>query len=143
MSKTEGAFNSFLASEFQKYRPRFYAIKLADKYKAGISDFLIFCDGKGIALESKNILTRGSSGLLLKHPFSPQQRNFFRNVDGTRNFAMGILGIDDEKKMFLIHPSIITENGNIPRERLDGCHRFDRTSKGVEELVRFFGGLDA
>lgn len=143
MSKTESAFNSFLTKEFKRYRPNFYAVKISDKYKSGLSDFVIFCNGKSLALECKNILTTEGTGMLLKHPFSPEQRNFFRNVSGTGNLAFGLLGVDDENRMYLIPPSAITENGNVTRERLRGCHPFERSIKGVAEFVKFFGGADA
>jgi len=137
--KTEGAFNAYLTKEFNKYKPNVYAVKLADKYKAGLSDFIIWMDKTSIALESKNVANWNDKGKLLTHEFSPTQLSFFKKFMATNCKAFGLIAFDNPKLMFLVPADVlISLNGNLSGvQLLENGKPFQITTLGVEGLIDY------
>lgn len=113
--KDENAFNAHLSKELKKLeRPgadfTFY-MKAADKFRSGVSDFIIWRRSLSIAIESKFTKLIGN-GLLLSHPFSGPQLTFLESIALSGNEAYGLVGIGEEKAMYLIPYKQIPREGN-------------------------------
>lgn len=112
--KDENAFNRYLGKELTKLscNNTFYT-KVADKFRTGVSDFIIWSCETSLAMESKFIKTFPTDkSKLLKHPFSGQQITYMESVDLTGNFGFGLVGVYDIKKMYTVHYKSIPEEGN-------------------------------
>ena len=115
--RDEKAFNSHLSKCFKAMeRPgedfTFY-MKAADKFRSGVSDFLLWRRGYSIALETKFVKKLGGdSSLLLKHVFSGPQRTFLESVALSGNEAFGLVAVDEARTMYLIPSEEIPESGN-------------------------------
>lgn len=113
--KDENAFNSHLSKELKRLErtgPDFtFYMKAADKFRSGVSDFLIWRKSLTIAVESKFTKTAGN-GLLLSHPFSGPQLTFLESIALSGNEAYGLIGIGEEKAMYLVPYKRIPKEGN-------------------------------
>jgi len=111
--KTEGDLNGEISSWLRKMSPKIHYLKVADKYSLGISDFIIWGDGKNAAVESKFVLIPpGPNVLLLKHPFSGKQITFLESIYLTGNRSWGLVYINETSLFYLIQYTRIPEKGN-------------------------------
>ena len=109
--KTEGDFNAALSKQFRK--AGIFAIKVADKFTIGISDFLILHNSVTLALECKFISEWPSDrAQLLKHPFTGEQLTFMESVRLAGHRAIGLVAVKEAGKMILIESQAIPESGN-------------------------------
>lgn len=111
--KTENDFNKYLTAQFKKIKWLKY-VKTADKYTPGISDFMLWAQGKGAFLETKLIKkTPKEESLLLKHPFSSKQVSFLRGMTSVAGCpAWGAIGILEEKVICCVPSWMIPMEGN-------------------------------
>ncbi len=78
---TENDFNSHLTSLIRRMGTSYKCLKVADKVKSGISDFLIFHAGRAIAIECKHIAELpAGNGRALKHAVSGPQQTFLKSM---------------------------------------------------------------
>jgi len=141
--KDENAFNASLSKRLKRLekKPNFTLyIKPADKFREGISDFLIFRSGKTLALETKFVGDWPSDkALLLKHEFSGAQQTFLESMVLSGNLAFGLVAVDSEKKMFLIPQHGIPESGNWNtgyfKENMGVMFRYDGLESMIEMLM--------
>ena len=110
--KTENEFNAFVTKQIQKLGSSYKAIKASDRFHIGISDWLIYHDGKAIAVESKFIKKRPKSGKLLQHVITGPQITFLKTMElaGTRGFV--IIGMGDLGQIAVIPTDNIPKEGN-------------------------------
>jgi len=110
--KTENEFNAFVTKQIQKLGSAYKAIKASDRFHIGISDWLIYHDGKAIAVESKFIKKKPKSGKLLGHTITGPQITFLKTMElaGTRGFV--IIGIDEICQIAVIPSDKIPKDGN-------------------------------
>lgn len=110
--KTENDFNSDITSWFKKQlSPHYHAVKIADKYQVGISDFLIWGEGKSVPLESKYIREFPAAGSkLLKHPFTAEQMVFLRQLYTAGTLGYGSIGVASEKMIYMIPYPLLQTN---------------------------------
>ena len=92
-------------------------LKTSEKYMAGVSDFLVWHKGVGLAMEvkmaKKRIVNREVKGKLLGHPFSSKQRSFlegFARIGGGK--AFGVIYMQDTKRIHPVRWEDIPESGN-------------------------------
>lgn len=112
--KTEGELNGKLGKMLNKKSPELKYVKVADKFTLGISDFLIWWRGMSAAVEVKFIKVypkRGSSKLL-SHPFSGTQLSFLFEMECSGAFSFGLVGVDCEKRLYLVPREEIPKTGN-------------------------------
>ena len=135
--KIEGDFNAFLSKDFKRYAPKVAALKIADKFTVGISDFIIWANGRTLAMETKFILALPArpSTLILPHAFSGAQRTFLETMDFVKNMAYGCIGINEEQSFYLIEHKLIPPNGNFTREQFEACDK--KLRFGFKETERF------
>ena len=111
--KTEGEFNTFLGNQMKKMGKEFTAIKHSDRFQTGISDFMVYGNGKAMALESKFVKELpGGNTLLLKHPFTGPQLTYLESISLSGNWAFGIVGIEQTKRIYAIPFSKLPKEGN-------------------------------
>lgn len=141
--KTENDFNAFLGKELrllQKPPAWTFYMKAADKFRSGVSDFLIFHARTTLALENKFIREwPGDNVLLLSHEFDGTQQTFLESVSLSGNRAFGLVGVGSEKAMYAIHWSYIPKKGNWKTREFKEAHTirygFDEVSRMLMELT--------
>lgn len=143
--RNENEFNSFLTRHFRKHSKRMKAIKSCDRFTPGVSDFLLwFTSGVSSALESKYIddfVKDDKKNTLTKHPFTPAQINFLRDLDGKGCKAYGIVAVKDLKKMFLLPFSLIDGCAGKPSPtQVKQGLELPLSPQGVEALIIAIGG---
>jgi len=116
--KDENAFNQYLGKELTKmHQQRLYHMKAADKFRSGVSDFLIWKTFTSAAVECKFVggkeqLNSDSKKKLLSHPFTGEQITFLESIARTGNRAWGLVFFNFAKQMILIPWDKIPEGGN-------------------------------
>jgi hypothetical protein len=111
---TEHDANRRIQEELRKAQPKYYSLKVAEKYHAGISDFFIWGEGRCAALEVKLVkeLPARATTLVLKHPFDGPQLTFMRSIVRTGNSAFGAVVTDYNCMVHLFSVDDIPESGN-------------------------------
>lgn len=111
--KTEHDMNAFLTAKIKKLGTSYKSLKMSDRFKVGIADFLIFHDGRCVAAECKFVSKIPSKGRLLSHPLKGPQVTFMKTMQlaGVNSFVL--LGIGEESCIYVIQPDMFDEEGNI------------------------------
>lgn len=112
--RNENEFNAKLSSIWRSYeRDGFLAIKVAQKYHIGVSDFFIWHRGICAAVETKFVRTLPPRAKVLKHEFQGPQLNFLRRIKSAGGGpAFGIVAVHDEKVMCVFNYEHLPEDGN-------------------------------
>ena len=135
--KNEGDLNRYLTKEIKKI-PHVMMVKASDKYTPGISDFLLWKDGKGAFLETKFISHIPSTNKnLLKHAFSPKQVSFLRgmtNVAGCPSW--GAVAVGEDRKIYCIPSWELPEEGNWKTEEFV---KLKSDLLGIPPKIKTFG----
>ena len=92
-------------------------LKTSEKYMAGVSDFLVWQEGIGLAMEvkmaKKRLVNKEARGKLLAHPFSSKQISFlkgFSKIGGGK--AWGVVCLSDLKRIYPVKWDEIPASGN-------------------------------
>lgn len=121
---TENDFNGDFSSYVRRMGTSFKAVKISDKVKAGISDFLIFNGGRAVAVECKHIqeLPEGR-GRALKHAVSGPQQTFLKGMAlaGVPGFI--VIACAGERSVTIIPGSEVPPSGNWTREEIFEARR--------------------
>lgn len=142
--RNENEFNAYLSKNFRKMYKRVKYTKVSDRFTPGVSDFLVwFSGGNSAALECKYVQSLGDEDkpALQKHPFTPAQINFLRDIASTGNVASGLIFVNDIRKMFLIPLATIEASKGRPTpKQIRAGLEMPATALGVEALVVALGG---
>lgn len=136
--KTENDFNKYLTIQFKKIK-WLKCVKTADKYTPGISDFMLWAQGKGAFLETKLIKKLPKlSSLLLRHPFSSKQVSFLRGMTSVAGCpAWGAIGVLEEKMIYCATSWMIPIEGNwTTMEFLKMRSKLDQTLYDDEKAIK-------
>jgi len=116
--KSENDFNAYLGRELKKLSKKgFSHLKISDRFHPGVSDFFLWHQSIGSAIESKfidNLPVRGTTKIMT-HPFTGAQKGFFKRMEPGGAGRFGLVGIKRYKMMALIPASEIPEDGNWTR----------------------------
>jgi len=137
---TEHEFNSkIMSKELAKLQPSTYYLKLSDRYREGISDFLIFQGGKTVALETKFIqeLPERGSTKILKHKFSGGQITFLESMHLAGHLSYGLVAVAQEKAVYIVSWEDIPESGNWSRYDFLMCHTWSVQWNNVSSMLSF------
>ena len=135
--KTEGEFNAFLSKEFKKHEG-ILAIKTADKYRAGISDFILCVDGHMVCIESKfsTVEPKTSTQKILKHDFAPEQKTFLKRACTAGASTFGLVACKSTKLMYLLREGVLDLTMNVENIRMYSV-AFDLTPVGVLNMLSY------
>lgn len=144
---TENDFNSYLTTLIHRMGTSYKCLKIADKVKTGIADFLIFYDGRAVAVECKHVkaLPKGK-GKALKHAVTGPQQTFLKSMAlaGIRGFV--VIACAKDRSMTVCPIEAVPPSGNWTAEEI----LFMRRTFGVyvymdaDQMVRaFFEGRPA
>lgn len=143
--RDENALNSHIGKQLTKLQPRGLAyMKAADKFRSGVSDFLVWWQGNSFAIEVKFIKDWPSDkAKLLTHQFKPEQITFLENIDLSENGAFGLVGVDSERLMYLIPLELIPRSGNwktgefrhMVKEDAVLVYRFNHVEDMVKDII--------
>lgn len=145
---TENDFNGYFTTHVRRMGTSFKAVKISDKVKAGISDFLIFHEGRAIAIESKHVQKwPPGKGNALKHPVSGPQQTFLKGMSlaGVPGFVMVACAVD--RVVTMIPAEFVPESGNWNREellearKLYGSYGYMEIPRLVEDLFQAASSL--
>jgi hypothetical protein len=111
---TENTFNGYVTSVVKRMGNTFKVQKISDRFKAGVSDWLIFHEGLVIAVESKYIhrvpLQPGTK--LLRHVVSGPQRTYMKTLAEAHVPCWVIVGIGTERRIVVVPFSALPVSGN-------------------------------
>ena len=130
--KNEHQLNAYLTLAIKGLGNYMY-LKTSEKYLAGVSDFLVWHKGMGLALEVK--LCKGKKTekqKLLGHPFSSKQLSFlhgFNYIGG--GHAFGLVGMAEEKRLYPVRWDDMPTSGNWKYGEFVEKHK---TSFGMTEI---------
>jgi hypothetical protein len=138
--KTENDYNAFLSKQLKKFSPQVHTIKISDKFTAGISDFLIFCNHKSLGLETKfeKAFPKRETSQVLSHSFSGPQITFLESLALTGNMGYGVVCIEEEESMYVFPYQTIPANGNFTLKEFNAKFIAKIPMKDIESLVEFF-----
>lgn len=143
--KNENEFNAWMTSQIRKLGTRYKAIKLSDRFRFGVSDWLIFHDGKGIAVESKAIknLPKTMRGKALKHPVTGPQMTFFESMRlaGIKGYV--IVAILDHRSITAVPYPCVPKHGNFPIEAIYEAEWFRKIVPCTAHLKFNFSDIHA
>jgi len=124
-----------MSRELKKIR-WIHFIKAADKYSPGISDFLIWGQGKGVFIENKFVKIRPSpNSKLLTHPFSSKQVSFLRGMTIVSGCpAWGVIYIASEKTLHCVPSWLLPFEGNWKTKDFFAEHTFPVTD--IEKMIQ-------
>ena len=134
--KTEHDLNKFITRKL-KAREDLLFLKASEKYVAGVSDFLIWSHGRGMAVETKFIKSPPTKGKLLSHPFSSKQISFLKNFNKKGGCkAYGLIGVGSQKLLYPVMWYEIPESGNWDAKTFFSWHeRMNATFDEVGCLI--------
>jgi hypothetical protein len=140
--KTEGQFNAHLSKEFKRFNPKLKCLKVADKFSVGISDFLLWGNGKSRAIESKFVthLPVRATTKVLSHPFAGAQLTFLEDICLAGCSGWGLIGIGETKTMHLLMLEDIPKEGNFTKEEFVGMRQVVFGFDEVPLLVDYLFG---
>lgn len=76
----ENDFNGYITKEVRKLGTDYKAIKLSDKFKIGLPDWIMFYRGQAVAVESKYVQRLPKRGKVLKHPVTGPQISYMNSL---------------------------------------------------------------
>jgi hypothetical protein len=114
----ENLFNARIMSNIRLLGKSYYALKASDRFRAGISDFIIWHEGLTSTIEAKAIkaLPARGSTLVLSHTFQGPQQTFMKDLSLAHVHSWGLVGVIIERKMVLIPREKIPYSGNFTRD---------------------------
>ena len=137
--KNENEFNAFLKKEFKKHS-EYKAIKVSDRFKIGLPDWLVFHEGRAAAVECKFAGEWYDDKNILKHTVSRPQITCLNGFSAVAVPSLILVGIADKKKMYVGRPEHLTTSGNVTGTILYN-HFFSFDFKEIKELLKnFFEG---
>lgn len=138
--KTENDFNAELSKKLKKYSPEVHTIKISDKFTVGISDFLIMCMGKTLALETKfeKSFPQRQTSQVLSHPFSGAQLTFLESVALAGNMGYGMVAIEETQKMYVFPYAAIPVSGNFTRAEFESRFVAEIPLNEMDRFLLFF-----
>ena len=131
--KNENEFNAFLKKEFKKYS-QFKAVKISDRFKIGLPDWLIFHNGKAAAVECKFAKEWYMDKNILKHTVSKPQITSLKGFSAVSVPSLILIGIADKGLMYVGRPEFLTDSGNVTGHILFN-HFFAFDFKKCNELL--------
>ena len=124
-SSPENLFNAGLSKKIRVRGNHYKAMKFSDRFKIGVSDWIIFHEGLSVCLEAKAIqgLPDKPSTKVLKHTFEGPQLTFFKEMELANISAWGLVARLDLRKMLLIPAQKIPPSGNFTRLEFETLYR--------------------
>lgn len=137
--KSEHEFNAFLKKEFRKYS-EYKAIKISDRFKIGLPDWLIFHDGRAVAVECKWAKEYKIESNILGHSLSAPQVTVLKSFEGVQVPAVVLVGLSDTKTMAVGSWAAFTKGGNITgRIMINARFEFFPMTDTYDLLKHLFG----
>lgn len=110
--KNENEFNAYLKKEFKKFS-QYKAIKVSDRFKIGLPDWLIFHQGRAAAVECKFAKEWHNGKNVLNHAVSGPQITALNGFSAVSVPALVLIGFADRKEMYVGRPGHLTPTGNV------------------------------
>lgn len=110
--KSEHQFNAFLKKEFKKHED-FKAVKVSDRFKIGLPDWMIFHSGRAVVVECKWAATCSLTVNALGHTLSKTQITALKSFSKVGVTGAVLIGFGPTKSMSVGCYSHFNDAGNI------------------------------
>jgi hypothetical protein len=110
--KNENEFNAYLKKEFKKH-PLYKAVKISDRFKIGLPDWLVFYQGRAAVVECKFSPKWYDEKNILNHTVSKPQITSLNGFATVRVPSLVLIGVADRKMMYVGRPEFLTASGNV------------------------------
>lgn len=142
--RNENDFNAYLTKEIRKLGTDYKAIKLADKFRIGMPDWLMFYKGLAVGVEAKFIRgkPKKDTSKLLAHPVTAPQISYMKSLELAGVKCKVLIGSALDAKIRVISFPDLPETGNYSLGEFEALHesclcKFTDVDSLVEKL---FGG---
>ena len=116
---TENDFNSYFSTHVRRMGTDFKAVKIADKVKTGISDFLIFHDGRAVAAECKLMAALpDGKRRALKHAVSGPQQTFLKSMALAGIPGYVFIACTADRTITIVPGRAVPASGNWTKEEI-------------------------
>jgi hypothetical protein len=132
--KNENEFNAYLKKEFKKYS-QYKAVKISDRFKIGLPDWLIFCGGRAAAVECKFAIDWYEDKNILKHTVSKPQITSLNGFAAVAVPSLVLIGVVGQRKMYVGRPEHLTPSGNVTGKILNN-HFFSFYFTDIDGLLK-------
>lgn len=132
--KNENEFNAFLKKEFKKH-PEYKAVKISDRFKIGLPDWLVFYQGRAAVVECKFASKWYNDKNVLGHTVSKPQITSLKGFSAVAIPSLVLIGFADRKEMFIGRPEHLTPTGNVTGNIIVN-HFFGFAFKEIDLLLK-------
>jgi hypothetical protein len=120
--KTEHDFNAWLKKELRRVA-EYKAVKISDRFKIGLPDWLIFHHGRAVVVECKFIPDLAKNKNLLGHPVTRPQITSLKSFEAVDVLPFVLVGVRGENIMYLGSYHELTSSGNVTLDILDSAFK--------------------
>jgi len=110
---TEGEFNAFITKEIRMLGQEYKAIKLSDRFRIGLPDWIMIYKGRTIAVEAKFVKKTPTKGRLLNHPITAPQLSSLKSMALAGCGCWGLIANGETRRMAAVALTGIPETGNF------------------------------
>jgi len=110
---TENDFNGYITKEIRKLGTDYKAIKLSDKFKIGLPDWIMFYRGQAVAVESKFVRRLPKRGKVLKHPVTGPQISYLSSLSMAGVTCKVIVGAAFDSHIYVLDFTELPVGGNF------------------------------
>jgi len=139
--KNENEFNSFLSREFKKCKG-YKAVKVSDRFKIGLPDWLLFHEGRAVAAECK-FAKEWKKGNMLGHAVTAPQITALEGFSSVNVSSRVVVGVADPRVIYVGCFRDITDKGNVTGEILDAKFRKYTYGEAALLLRSMFSNAEA
>ena len=136
--RNENEFNRHVTARIRMMGHDFKAFKTSDRFHIGASDWIIFHDGRAVALEAKFAKPSKPKGAALGHKISGPQQTYMKVLGLAGVAGWYLIGAGDIRKMYLVPARAVDETGQLYWEDLQQTLWF--SFDAVDAMVQYLFG---
>jgi len=115
--RTENEFNARLTRDIRKLGTTYKAIKMSDRFKIGVPDWLMFYEGRAVAVEAKFIQKIPARRKVLSHPVTGPQISYMKSLTLAGVPCKVIIGAAFDDLVRVVDLEDLPEDGNFSVEQ--------------------------
>lgn len=115
--RTENEFNARLTKDIRKLGTTYKAIKMSDRFKIGVPDWLMFYEGRAVAVEAKFVQKIPPKRKVLSHPVTGPQISYMKSLSLAGVPCKVIIGASFDDLVRIVSLEDLPEDGNFSSEQ--------------------------
>lgn len=116
---TENEFNAYLTKEIRKLGTSYKAIKMSDRFKIGVPDWIMFHAGKSVAVEAKFARKLPQRGKVLNHPVTGPQISYLKSLALAGVPGKVLIAASFDNLIRIVPLESLPEDGNFTTEEFN------------------------